>query len=52
MTHQRSEVTVKKRNPIAASFASGINRAQIVPGKRNERRVKHRLREFEALDDG
>lgn len=52
MQQQQQEVTVTKRNPIAASFGAGINRSQVVPDKRRIRRVKHRLREFESLDDG
>jgi hypothetical protein len=33
-----------KRNPIQKSFGAGINRPQVVPGKRRDRRVKHKNR--------
>lgn len=36
-----------RRNPIAASFAAGINRPQVIKNKRKDRRVKHRQREIE-----
>lgn len=35
---------VQNRNPIAKSFGSGINRPQVVPNKRADRRIKHRQR--------
>ncbi len=36
--------TIKPRNPIAWSFSAGINRPQVVPNKKRDRRVKHRNR--------
>jgi hypothetical protein len=36
-----------RRNPIAKSFGAGINQPKVVPNKRRDRRVKHRLREIE-----
>lgn len=38
---------MNNRNPIAASFGAGINRSQVVPDKRRDRRIKHRRRWFE-----
>lgn len=35
---------MQKRNPIQRSFGAGVNRPQIVPDKRRDRRVKHRRR--------
>lgn len=40
------------RNHIARSFAAGVNPPQVIPNKRRTRRVKHRDREYDSLDDG
>lgn len=32
------------RNPIQKSFGAGINRPKVIPNKKRDRRVKHRVR--------